>query len=327
MRKLKIKAKIREYAVVCTALILSLSAATVFAGDWGYGVVIANGGLNLRESASTQATVLTVIPDSTVVSVNMMTPDGRWYDVTYNGFNGYVSSDYFSLRSEDILSRGNYVDRDRLDMNAVPADVQPAGTSDVVVEQTTPDIPDQSTVNLPPPPAAPVANPVAVRAPQMPTDIVLPDNFVLKDSEDNYEDSYNEVSYPVDAPEGTAQQLCDFAAQYLGTPYLAGGDTPDGFDCSGFVQYIFSQFGYSLPRTATDQCDYASFVVDKSELIPGDLLFFKLPGSSKPIGHVGIYVGDNMFIHATNPGDVVKYSDINLTYYVDNYVTAKRILP
>ena len=125
-------------------------------------------------------------------------------------------------------------------------------------------------------------------------------------------------------PEG--QVVCEFAANFLGVPYVSGGTSPKGFDCSGFVQYVFSECGYQLPRTATEQCESLSITVDKSDLLPGDLVFFKQPGNSKPIGHVGIYVGDGLFIHATYTGDVIRYGDLNTKYYIENYVTSKRLL-
>ena len=119
------------------------------------------------------------------------------------------------------------------------------------------------------------------------------------------------------------QAIIDTAAQYLGTPYLWAGTTPAGFDCSGFVQYVYSQNGYSLTRTTYTQWDNDGTYVKKSDLQPGDLVYF---GSGDSPSHVGIYVGDGMMIHSPRTGDVVKYSTIDSGYYADCYLGSKRII-
>jgi len=121
-------------------------------------------------------------------------------------------------------------------------------------------------------------------------------------------------------------QICNFGAKYLGTPYRYGGSGPGGFDCSGFVGYVYKQHGYNLPRTAADIYG-VGVAVDKANLRPGDVLFFKGRGTSY-INHVGIYVSDNKFIHSSSPnsGGVI-YSYLNSAYYSQTYVGAKRVLP
>lgn len=121
----------------------------------------------------------------------------------------------------------------------------------------------------------------------------------------------------------TRQAIIDTAAKYLGTPYLWAGTTPAGFDCSGFAQYVYNQNGYSITRTTYTQWDNDGKFVSKSELQPGDLVYF---GSGNSPHHVGIYVGDGMMIHSPRTGDVVKYSTIESGYYADNYLGAKRII-
>ena len=123
---------------------------------------------------------------------------------------------------------------------------------------------------------------------------------------------------PTGAPSSQYGGVVGIAMQYLGTPYVWGGSSPSGFDCSGFTMYVFSRVGVSIPRTVSTQ--YAVGVaVSRSELQPGDLVFFN------GLGHVGIYIGGNQFIHSPHTGDVVKISAMT-GYYSDNYVGARRIL-
>jgi peptidoglycan DL-endopeptidase CwlO len=107
------------------------------------------------------------------------------------------------------------------------------------------------------------------------------------------------------------------AMQYLGTPYVYGGSSPSGFDCSGFVMYVYSQLGVSLPHNAAAQYGYGT-PVDRSQLQPGDLVFFN------GLGHNGIYVGGGSFIHSPHTGDVVKISSMS-GWYDSTFVGARRL--
>jgi peptidoglycan DL-endopeptidase CwlO len=108
------------------------------------------------------------------------------------------------------------------------------------------------------------------------------------------------------------------AMQYLGTPYVWGGASPGGFDCSGFVMYVYSQVGVSLPHNAAAQYGYGTYV-PRDQLQPGDLVFFD------GLGHVGIYIGGGQFIHSPHTGDVVKISSLSDSWYASTYVGAKRV--
>jgi cell wall-associated NlpC family hydrolase len=107
------------------------------------------------------------------------------------------------------------------------------------------------------------------------------------------------------------------AMQYLGTPYVYGGSSPGGFDCSGFVMYVFAQVGVSLPHNAAAQYGYGT-PVSRSDLQPGDLVFFN------GLGHDGIYIGGGQFIHSPHTGDVVKISSMT-GWYSSTFVGARRI--
>lgn len=108
---------------------------------------------------------------------------------------------------------------------------------------------------------------------------------------------------------GSGSDIVAYAKSFLGTPYVHGGSSPKGFDCSGFTQYVYAHFGGSLPRTTTGQYGTGTYV-EKSQLKAGDLVFFS---SSSRISHVGIYVGGGSFIHSPQSGESVKISSFSTT--------------
>ena len=120
----------------------------------------------------------------------------------------------------------------------------------------------------------------------------------------------------------TGQQIASYACQFVGSRYVWGGTTPDGFDCSGLVYYVYKQFGYTLNRVAADQASNGRHV-EPSELQPGDILCF-YSGSSY-IGHAGIYIGNGQFVHASNSTTGVIISDL-AGYYVSRGYEARRII-
>ena len=119
-----------------------------------------------------------------------------------------------------------------------------------------------------------------------------------------------------------ADKLIVIAKSKLGSPYSFGSLGPSAFDCSGYTSYVFRQMGISLPRTASSQA-YGGVKVAKANLKKGDLVFFNTYGG---ISHVGIYIENGNFIHASSYGSGVVVSNINDSYYAPRYVTAARYL-
>lgn len=117
--------------------------------------------------------------------------------------------------------------------------------------------------------------------------------------------------------------VLEFAQQFIGTRYRSGGSSPNGFDCSGYVRYVFNNFGINLVHTAAGQYK-AGTVIKKEELTPGDLVFFNTGGYG--INHSGIYIGNDQFIHASSSRGIRIDSMLD-NYWSPRYRGANRILP
>jgi cell wall-associated NlpC family hydrolase len=136
---------------------------------------------------------------------------------------------------------------------------------------------------------------------------------------------------PVEPPVGIVPRTTDAQSEMLlralslvGTPYKYGGQSPDtGFDCSGLVQYLFNEvWGVALPRRTQEMSRIGS-MVDRDELLPGDLVFFDT--LREPYSHVGIYVGNQRFVHAPSTGGRVQVVALNGRYWARRYNGARRI--
>ncbi|WP_242826180.1 C40 family peptidase [Caloramator sp. ALD01] len=122
---------------------------------------------------------------------------------------------------------------------------------------------------------------------------------------------------------GNLEEVEDIAKSLLGVRYVYGGTSTSGLDCSGFVQYVYKQLGVILPRTASQQAR-VGLAVSKDNLRKGDLVFFETVSSG--ISHVGIYLGDGKFIHASSTKKGVTISSLDSGYYSERYRGAVRIL-
>ena len=119
----------------------------------------------------------------------------------------------------------------------------------------------------------------------------------------------------------TGVAIADTAKQYEGVPTIWGGTTPSGFDCSGYTMHVFSKHGIDLPRTSDVQYE-VGLPIGKNQLRPGDLVFFETydVGAS----HVGIYIGNGQFLHASSSKGVIAVASLDHSYFVERYVGSRR---
>lgn len=149
---------------------------------------------------------------------------------------------------------------------------------------------------------------------------------VVNENDNNQQLEEIATSTTTSAPTSSVgAQISQLAQGYVGYKYVYGGASPSsGFDCSGLVYYICGQLGYKVNRTADAQVNNGVYV-EKTNLQPGDLVFFSNYKTYTGIGHVGIYIGDNKFVHASTATTGVIISSLNEATYIKRYVTARRI--
>lgn len=273
------------------------------------GTVKCSSSVNLRSEANTSSSILAELKNGTAVTV-VSTANG-WCKVTYSGKTGYIKQDYVSTTG----SASNNTSAS-------------TGTAAVVKCSSTVNFRSASSTSSTI--LGELKNGTAVT-------VLSTSNGWSKVSYAG-KTGYISADYLVTASSGTAispsntaasvsisakrQSVLNYAAQFLGVPYVYGGSTPSGFDCSGFTSYVFKNTVGSIPRVAQAQYD-ATTRVSRDDLLPGDLVFFG--SSTSSISHVGIYVGSNQFIHAPNTGDVVKYSSLTGSY-ATRYQGAGRVI-
>lgn len=128
---------------------------------------------------------------------------------------------------------------------------------------------------------------------------------------------------PPPGPDAKGLELAGIARSLIGAPYLNGGTTPEGFDCSGFVRYVFGEAGISVPRGVRDQAATGERV-DREHLRPGDVLFFAIDGHT--ISHVAVAVSADRFVHAPSSRGRVREESLSVDYWRTRFVEARRFI-
>ena len=275
----------------------------------------------LHETTGEYSTVIALLTKGEELS--LLAYDGAWYKVRrFDGMEGYVSVGFVALTRETSLSGMDfpipgYVNATTLNFRSAPStwsnitasitkgtEISLYSYSDEWYKAKLYDgregYVSSSYISL---------NPVAYTTTAPP---IINSNFTPKVP-------------PTDATRALGAQIVATAHEYMGIPYRYATEGPDSFDCSGFTMYIMNLYGIKLPRPSRDQY-YCGFSVDKSELIPGDLVFFSSKNTSG-VAHVGIYIGDGNFIHASSGSAYsVTVSSLSADYYTRHYLGAKRVI-
>ena len=295
--------------VLLSALTMLLAALTISAAaddtvKLGIGIVDATG-LRLRESPSTDSTVINSAYQDDVVVV--LADCGEWYKVIYNLDVGYMYKEYVIFKAVENADLGEA----EVNCALVNLRAKPNSSAEQLKQ-----LEQGETVNI-----------IGLNNGWYKVDYITvlgwTTGYIRSDLLDLTEIPPQNSNYTYQ--QSVAQQLVNYSMNYLGVPYVWGGTTTSGFDCSGFTQYVFRQFGYELYRVAESQMLYNGATVNKSELQVGDLVFFaNTYASNEAATHVGIYIGGNQFIHAASGG--VKITDLSNDYYAVRYAGARRII-
>lgn len=275
-------------------------APVVVRGD-NIGVVICDN-VNFRSGPSTDDEILFTMTADT--ELTLLDVANGWCKVSLNGQEGYVSGTYVAVNGIPLKDPKGTVTGNYVNIRSEP------NTDCKVLGQVS----IGATVEL----------------------VSLNDGWyaIKRNGISGYiRADYVRVSVPGTSVTATASSaigndIVQTALGCLGVPYVYGGASMKGFDCSGFTMYVFKQHGYSLPHTATGQWNNSGVYVSKEDLQPGDLVLFCDPAHSrgKACSHVGIYIGDGQFIHASSgSGKKIQINSLSENYYSRYYVGAKRV--
>ena len=242
--------------------------------------------LRLREEPSTSASIVTTLNKGVAVAILADKADG-WYKISYNCKSGFVSADYLIVDRDNLFTTYGRTNGDGVNVRSA------ASTDSEVL----------ASVNK--------------------GAIVTVNGF-----ENGWYDvtcEYGTEGYirsdflDLTSSSTSSSAIAETAMQHLGTRYTWGGASAGGFDCSGYTMYIYGQYGYSLPHTASGQWQsgIGAKVYSISELQPGDLVFFNDPSrnAGKACSHAGIYIGNGQHIHASSAKNGVVISDLASGYY------------
>ena len=269
--------------------------------------IISGNYVRFRTGSGTNYTIITSCNSGTPLTLKGKS--GSWYQVVINGTEGFVYSDYVEL---DTVQQAPPAEQPAQQTEA-PAETAPVSTASEITGYIR-------------------GNSVRFRAgASTNTQIIAEYNSgtalkvtghsgswtkcVINGKEGFVYSDYVTEEKPAVSNEGsdTGKQIAAFALQYLGYPYKWAGSSPEtGFDCSGFVYYVYKQFGYTIQRVACNQANEGVHV-DHADIQPGDILCFY--SGDNYIGHSGIYIGNGQFIHSSTETTGVIISDLNTDAY------------
>lgn len=341
---MKLTKRIFTSFLVLVLFVSSMSITAFAAGDIKYGIGFTTGSqLRLRSGASTSSTIVDTAEKGEVVVV--VSKAGDWYKVIYNLQEGYMHSNYVSVLTKENAELGyGKINGSGVNLRSGPS----TGYSKVAVGSKNDqvyiiginegwykviygsrvcyirsDFVDLTEI--------PYENHDSSKSPKFfrngKSTGVTPSAAALNGTTSSTPSTTTTTNTTTSSSTTVSSSvsgstIVSTAQKYLGTPYVYGGASPSGFDCSGFVYYVLNSVGISASRTLVTMYSQGT-AVSKSELQPGDVVFFQNT-YRVGISHVGIYVGNGQFIHAPNSRSTVSYASLNTTYWTNHYYGAVR---
>ena len=319
--------------VLLIGSMLSISAAAADPGGRKMGVAFVTAdSLRLREAPSTKSATLDYASGNEVVV--LLSKTGKWYEVMYNLQIGYMHQDYLNVSTVENVELGyGIVNGNAVNMRSGPGTSyksygqSKAGELAYIIGinkqwykviwnnsicYIRSDYLDLSEI--------PYENEASTKYPIF---FRLGKSTGYKATVSNFKKSPNYFGYVNPEPSQLAKAIVATAEDCLGVRYAWGGESKSGFDCSGLVFYVFKQNGITLGRTCSKQYN-AGMPINKNNLIPGDLVFFQNTYQAG-LSHVGIYIGDGKFIHASSSKGVM-VSELSASYWASRYYGARRIV-
>ncbi|MBQ2819576.1 MAG: C40 family peptidase [Clostridia bacterium] len=304
--------------LLLTFVLVALMSISAFAFDIQGGTIDVNSAVNLRQMPNTSSKILDRLYDGERVAV--LSKHTNFYKVSYEGTVGYIHIDYVDLQPIMNVEAGSVqITASSLNVRSGPSTSYKILTS----------IPKGETAEI-------IGindgwfkiKYKGIKGYVSPLYVNVGKFLTVTSSNSGGSNSGNSSSGSSSSTAGSGvssemklrQQIVDYAETFLGVPYVWGGTTPKGFDCSGLVKYVYNHFGISICRTSYEQYHTSVKKISKSQLEIGDLVFFTRADTGNDVGHVGIYVGDGMFIHAPRTGKNVEYASLSTTYYKNAYV-------
>lgn len=294
------------FSVLAALLLIKASAASLTYGAGRVSVAA----LNVRtEPGTTGAVVATIKKGSTVVILDI--PDGSWYHINSGGIDGYVASMYIS----DVGTVKNFSAAGALTDNYVRMRSTPSTSGSVLGTYS----------------AGTAMRIIGINNGWYKVQYDGKTGYVRSDlmalSPDSGSHPAASAASAVSGVSSKGQEIADYARRFTGYKYIYGSASPSngGFDCSGLTYYVYKQFGISISRTASQQYRNNGVAVEKSDLKPGDLVFFSSNGG-RSVTHVGLYYGDGKFVNASTERTGVIMSSIESGWYEKTWYGAKRIV-
>lgn len=297
-------------AMFLTAFAIPASASDDDSIAYGAATVTASA-LNIRTGPGTNYSKAGLIYRNTRIVI-LETTNSDWYKINYEGTEGYVSTDYL----KEILKAENFRATGTLTATSVRIRSGPSTSHSILGMVTEGDSVQVIGIN----------NGWYKIQTNGITGYIRSDLMRVSGPASSSGDSSSGNSGGASSGNASVgQKIADLAESFVGYDYVYGAESPsEGFDCSGLVYYCYGQYGYSMERRASRQYLQGTSV-SKSELQPGDLVFFSSDGGYS-VTHVGIYVGDGNFVHASTSTTGVIMSSLGSSYYTRVWYGAKRIV-